>query len=170
MTKYLVALIIIVAAGGAFIFSQTQTQSVEQAPVEDANPFGEGAETVGSLSDDDEYEDADKDGPEGSDDDAVTPGTGTTQGTTGTDSGTTAGTISRTELAKHSTQSDCWIGYKGVVYDITNWLPRHPGSAGAIAPFCGKADEFAAAFNKKHGTRQEGRLEKEGVKEGVLGN
>ena len=80
------------------------------------------------------------------------------------------GMISRTELKKHNQQADCWVAYKGVVYDITSWLPRHPGSAGAIAPYCGTAEEFAEAFGGQHGTSKDKRLEKEGVKEGVLEN
>lgn len=159
MTKFLVALIIIIGAGGLFLYTQQAAQA--PAGTGNQNPFGEGSNVVGPL-------------------DGTNPGTetptgtppDTTGGSTGgqTGGGTTPGVITRAELAKHNTQADCWVAYKGVVYDVTGWLPRHPGSAGAIAPFCGTAEEFAAAFNKKHGTTKEGRLQQEGVKEGTLGN
>ncbi|MEK6891267.1 MAG: cytochrome b5-like heme/steroid binding domain-containing protein [Nanoarchaeota archaeon] len=58
--------------------------------------------------------------------------------------------ISSTELAKHNKENDCWVVYKGQVYDLTSWLPRHPGSAGAILPYCG-TQGFEAAFTKQHG-------------------
>ncbi|MEK6895340.1 MAG: cytochrome b5-like heme/steroid binding domain-containing protein [Nanoarchaeota archaeon] len=70
-----------------------------------------------------------------------------TQGNTSSSSG-----ITFNELAKHSSENDCWVGFQGKAYDITSWLPRHPGSAGAISPYCGTAKEFEDAFTKKHGT------------------
>lgn len=174
MTKYIVLLVALIVAGGAFIYStQTANAPVVEMPKTE-NPFGDGSQAVGTVE---ENRDADKDvSPAVTDEKPATTGSpapttdsGTT-GTTGTAPAVQPSVISRAELAKHNTQSNCWIGYKGTVYDITNWLPRHPGSAGAIAPFCGTADEFAAAFNKQHGTKRDTRLEKEGVKEGALGN
>ncbi len=65
----------------------------------------------------------------------------------------TNGKVSAAELAKHNTEADCWVAYQGKVYDVTSWLPRHPGSAGAITPYCGTAKEFEDAFIAQHGTR-----------------
>lgn len=31
------------------------------------------------------------------------------------------------ELGTHATESDCWIAVDGKVYDVTSWLPTHPG-------------------------------------------
>jgi len=56
------------------------------------------------------------------------------------------------ELAKHSSKTDCWVVYKGAVYDLTSWLPRHPGGINAIAPYCGNQG-FEAAFIRQHGSR-----------------
>jgi len=77
-------------------------------------------------------------------------------------------TISRTELSAHNKQSGCWIAYEGKVYDITDWLPKHPGSASAIAPYCGTYEEFVNAFSGQHGTSQVGKLMREGIYKGDL--
>ncbi len=69
--------------------------------------------------------------------------------------------ITATELATHNSRTDCWVAYKGTVYDVTAWLPRHPGGVTAISRYCGTANEFTNAFNNKHGTRMEGRLANE---------
>lgn len=76
--------------------------------------------------------------------------------------------ISRAVLTEHSIREDCWIAYQGKVYDLTSWLPDHPGSAEAIAPFCGKAEEFENAFTGQHGTSQVERLTQEGIYKGEL--
>ncbi len=73
------------------------------------------------------------------------------------------GKISLTQLSIHNKKSDCWVAYDGKVYDVTSFLPRHPGSAGAISPFCGTSEEFAKAFTKQHGTSKVSNLMKVGT-------
>jgi cytochrome b involved in lipid metabolism len=72
------------------------------------------------------------------------------------------------QLSLHDLKTDCWISYDGKVYDITSWLPRHPGSSAAIEPYCGTAEEFEAAFSGQHGTYQVGKLLEEGTYKGDL--
>ncbi|MBI5456145.1 cytochrome b5 domain-containing protein [Candidatus Kaiserbacteria bacterium] len=165
--KYLLAVVIILAAGGVFFWQYQKAdvplQESNQQQNAAGNPFGDGARTVGNLDDDEnETEDEDEDGMTGTN---AGGGTGSTGG-----GGTPGAIVTRATLSTHNKVADCWIAYKGVVYDITNWLPRHPGSAGAIAPYCGKAEEFSAAFNKQHGTSKETRLKQEGTVEGTLSN
>ncbi len=59
--------------------------------------------------------------------------------------------ITLDELAQHNTEEDCWVIYKGKVYDLTDWLGRHPGGVRTILPHCG-TENFEEAFIKKHGT------------------
>lgn len=66
------------------------------------------------------------------------------------------------ELNLHATPSDCWIVYQQKIYDITSYLPRHPGGEQKIAPFCGKPG-FEEAFLTKHGTSKVNTLMKVGV-------
>lgn len=77
-------------------------------------------------------------------------------------------TISEETLAMHSTENDCWISYDGAVYDVTEFLPKHPGSAAAIIPYCGTSENFASAFEGQHGTSKVGVLTKEGEYKGDL--
>ena len=72
----------------------------------------------------------------------------TTLNQTGTNS---SKMISLTELSKHNSETDCWVVYQGKVYDLTSWLPKHPGSAEAIMPYCGNQG-FEEAFKKQHGS------------------
>lgn len=76
--------------------------------------------------------------------------------------------ITKAELAQHSTANDCWVSYKGEVYDVTNFLAKHPGGAGAIIPHCGTAEQFERAFAGQHGTSQFKTLRREGVFKGEL--
>ena len=71
--------------------------------------------------------------------------------------------VNQIELEVHNSMDDCWVAYKGRVYDITGWLPKHPGTAGAILPYCGTAREFEEAFTNQHGTTKASMLMKVGV-------
>lgn len=42
------------------------------------------------------------------------------------------------EVAKHNTESDCWVIVKNVVLDLTLFLQNHPGGADSILKFAGK--------------------------------
>ncbi|MEK6927401.1 MAG: cytochrome b5-like heme/steroid binding domain-containing protein [Nanoarchaeota archaeon] len=60
--------------------------------------------------------------------------------------------ITLQQLSQHNSQSDCWIGYNDKVYDVTSFLPNHPGGVNAIARHCGTAEAFQNAFKNQHGT------------------
>lgn len=54
-----------------------------------------------------------------------------------------------TEIARHNTTSDCWIIVEDKVYDVTQYIPFHPGGSQQIINWCGK--EASDAFNTKGG-------------------
>lgn len=148
--RYIIAMALVLVVGGFFVV-RSITSSTPTAPIvqEQKEVFGEGAVVVGDLE------------------------TSTTTSSSNIAPATTTQTsapavVTRTELAKHNTQADCWVAFKDVVYDITSWLPRHPGSAAAIAPYCGTVEAFTTAFSKKHGTSKEAFLPKVGTTEGTL--
>lgn len=57
--------------------------------------------------------------------------------------------ISSTEVAGHSSRTSCWSIINGNVYDLTSWIPKHPGGEEAILKICGK--DGSSKFNGKHG-------------------
>ncbi len=62
--------------------------------------------------------------------------------------------------ARNSIENGIWVGYNGKVYDITEWVPRHPGGASVLIALAGTVDEFTDKFNARHGpgSYQEGIL------------
>lgn len=42
------------------------------------------------------------------------------------------------EVARHHHRKDCWMAIDGQVYDVTDYLPRHPGSMDPVLPWCGR--------------------------------
>lgn len=63
-------------------------------------------------------------------------------------SATEAKIYSLTDVAKHSTKTDCWAAVNGGVYDLTSWIGKHPGGEKAIIGLCGK--DGSEAFNGQH--------------------
>jgi|GEM_PF-3104120 len=52
-------------------------------------------------------------------------------------------TFTAAQVAEHKTTESCYISFKGQVYDITTFIPTHPGGPG-IARACGTSvDEFS---------------------------
>jgi len=80
----------------------------------------------------------------------------------------TAQGITLAQLAAHSTETDCWVGYDGKVYDITAYIPKHKNYQALIVPLCGSSDQFKAKFEGKHGLSKVGILESQPLM-GVLG-
>ena len=44
--------------------------------------------------------------------------------------------ITLSQVAAHNTASDCWSALNGGVYNLTSYIPSHPGGT-AIMPICG---------------------------------
>ncbi len=45
--------------------------------------------------------------------------------------------ITQTDLATHNGEASCWIQIDQSVYDVTNFLDKHPGGREALLQFCG---------------------------------
>ncbi len=111
---------------------------------------------------------ADNEDNDGEDDDGQVP-----TANPGTTVNTTNNKVTTAELSKHNKESDCWVGYNNKVYDITTFLPNHPGSARTISPYCGTSAEFKKAFEAQHGINKVNMLMRLGVFIGdfdVVGN
>ncbi|CZT04767.1 related to glycolate oxidase [Rhynchosporium graminicola] len=57
--------------------------------------------------------------------------------------------VTEEELAKHASQSDVWTVVDGVVYDLTEFAPNHPGGIQIILKYAGK--DATATYSQVHG-------------------
>ncbi len=62
--------------------------------------------------------------------------------------GSSSGTITMSEVATHAVAADCWSAVNGKVYDLTQWIDKHPGGPVVIKALCGK--DGSAGFNSQH--------------------
>ncbi len=79
-------------------------------------------------------------------------GTASTTNTTSQSSTNTTGRVAGyalTDVAKHASASDCWVVVSGSVYDVTDFIPRHPGGSDKIVPLCGM--DATTAFTTREG-------------------
>lgn len=53
------------------------------------------------------------------------------------------------DVALHASANDCWTTINGSVYDLTEWIPRHPGGPQRIINICGR--DGTADFMRQHG-------------------
>lgn len=56
--------------------------------------------------------------------------------------------ISLKELSEHASEYDCWTAYKGKVYNITNYIPYHPGGKKKLMLGAGK--DCTDLFDRYH--------------------
>jgi len=56
-------------------------------------------------------------------------------------------TYTLAEVARHGSESDCWMAIHGQVYDLSAYLPEHPTRPSIILPWCGK--EATEAYDTK---------------------
>lgn len=77
--------------------------------------------------------------------------------------------ISLSEIAKHSDPQSCWAAIEGGVYDVTEFISRHPGGS-RILQSCGK--DATQLFNGAGGHihSQVARAILKNLKIGSLGN
>lgn len=61
---------------------------------------------------------------------------------------TTTKLYTLTEISAHNSKTSCWTTVKGKVYDITTYIPRHPGGEKQIMQVCGKDGTFL--FEDQH--------------------
>lgn len=60
-----------------------------------------------------------------------------------------AAAYTQAQVAQHASIKDCWTIIGRSVYDLTPYVPRHPGGPREIARVCGKVG--TAAFTGQHG-------------------
>jgi len=74
-----------------------------------------------------------------------------TQTPTATDSNSSLTAMTKTytsaEVAAHNSDSDCWVIVNDKVYNVTAYIPRHPGGSQQIIKVCGQ--DATTAFETK---------------------
>merc|ERR1712113_1160764 len=73
--------------------------------------------------------------------------------------------VNASEIAQHASESDCWVIIGDDVYDVTKFLPDHPGGKKAIMLFAGKdaTEEFDMLHDRKV-------IKKYGIDQGTVFN
>jgi cytochrome b involved in lipid metabolism len=79
---------------------------------------------------------------------------------------TTPSGITLTQIAQHSSRSNCWSAINGSVYDLTSWIPNHPGGEEKILSLCGI--DGSSRYNSKHGGEAKPARMLAGFKLGIL--
>lgn len=64
----------------------------------------------------------------------------------------TSKAITKAQVAKHSSGSDCWSIINKKVYNLTSYVSSHPGGSAVINSICGK--DGTAAFSGQHSGAQ----------------
>jgi cytochrome b involved in lipid metabolism len=56
-------------------------------------------------------------------------------------------TLTKKEIAKHNTPSNCWLIISNKVYEVTSYIAAHPGGQSMLTRYCG-ADATGPYLNK----------------------
>ncbi|GIW65525.1 MAG: hypothetical protein KatS3mg094_044 [Candidatus Parcubacteria bacterium] len=70
------------------------------------------------------------------------------------------------EIVRHNSKENCWTVIRGEVYDLTQWIDKHPGGADEILSLCGK--DGTQGFERKHGGEERPEKALEGFEIGKL--
>ncbi len=71
------------------------------------------------------------------------------------------------QVKQHASASSCWSAIDGKVYDLTQWINRHPGGPARILSLCGI--DGTAKFHGEHGTESRPNKTLAGFMIGKLG-
>ena len=71
------------------------------------------------------------------------------------------------QVAEHGSATSCWTAINGSVFDLTPFIAKHPGGAGAITQLCGR--DGTSAFTAQHGGQRDPERELASLKIGSLG-
>lgn len=122
----------------------TEVEVTEEAKdsevIEQANPAPEESTTPAATADAETH----KPSPKPTSTKTSTPSPSPTPSETATATGYT-----KAQVAQKNSRTACWAIISGSVYDLTDWVNKHPGGAGAIASLCGT--DATASFDAQHG-------------------
>lgn len=74
--------------------------------------------------------------------------------------------ITLNQIAEHSSRSSRWSAINGDVYDLTSWIPNHPGGEKKILSLC--CIDGSIGYNGQHGGDSKTARILSGFKIGIL--
>lgn len=74
--------------------------------------------------------------------------------------------ITLSQITQHNSRASCWSEINGGVYDLTSWIPNHPGGEKTILSICGL--NGSSGYNSNHGGRSKITAILAGFKIGTL--
>lgn len=175
MKHILISLLVLLAIAGAYIGYEVLGVQKAYSP---SNPEVVGPGTENALDNmspssaepvnsNEAIEEETRDfGAEGQEDDVQTTTLQTTPKEPEINTQASVKTYTLAEIAKHSNASSCYTAVRGTVYDLTNFITKHPGGASNILKICGK--DGTSAFTRKHAGRPEPEQELAGHEIGKL--
>lgn len=138
MQSLILGVLLILGVGGFVVWQQ---QRVPEEPASQAMDLPNDTQPVlGTASEVETETETESEDAEDSPPKQATPTTVTPAVSTG---------ISAATVAQHSSRTSCWTSINGNVYDLTSWIPKHPGGEQAILQLCG--GDGSAKFNGMHG-------------------
>jgi cytochrome b involved in lipid metabolism len=63
--------------------------------------------------------------------------------------GTTTRAVTLAEVSKHCHKSDCWVIIHRNVYDVTKYIPEHPGGAMIYVKAGGDCSQLFDSYHTK---------------------
>lgn len=144
MKQLIIGLVVLLVVGGGGYYLYTQNNG-QKAPID------QGINTQTSA-----------------DQETTNPSTEVTSATT---SATSTGValpkvFSMADIASHNGKASCYTAIRGNIYDLTDWISKHPGGEGAILSICGK--DGTTAFVNQHGGKGRPEATLASFKIGVL--
>lgn len=98
---------------------------------------------------------------------ATTPASATSTATAAPATATAnAAGLTTAMVAAHNKSTDCWSIVNGQVYDLTAWIPAHPGGRQRIIAMCGR--DATAEFTAQHGSQASVQARLATFKKGAL--
>ena len=82
------------------------------------------------------------------------------------DTGAAHNTYTMAEVATHNSAASCYTVIRGMVYDLTAWIAKHPGGENNILKLCGI--DGTTSFERKHGGKDNPENTLAGFEIGVL--
>ena len=81
----------------------------------------------------------------------------------GAEGGASLPLVSWADVGAHNKEEDCWVVLHGHVWDLTAFLPEHPGGKKIIVKYAGRdaTEEFDMLHDRKV-------IQKYGIKQGTI--